>query len=156
MRAGFVGRFVKNIWHYGQSCRGPHLLLPRVLVFPRPVFALTATTGVFSSAESISTSISCFCFSNTSIIVRAMTTGTPNSNNLRNQIQIAFEIGRIDDRDDHVGLWDPGLFAGNDIAGDLFVERRRIEAVKARQIDQLRVLLGNVQTPSLRSTVTPG
>ena len=57
---------------------------------------------------------------------------------LRDEIKISFEICRVDDRDDHIGLRQTGLLAGYHLAGDLFVERRRVEAVQSGQVDEIR------------------
>ena len=56
--------------------------------------------------------------------------------NRRGQHQVAAEVGAIENQQQGVGLGDAGHGAGQDIAGDLFVFRARVQAVDAGQIDQ--------------------
>ena len=61
----------------------------------------------------------------------------PEFEKLGDEIEVAFKIGRIHDRDDRVRASDPCDTPGQHVAGDMFVQRRRIKAVKARQVDQV-------------------
>ena len=63
--------------------------------------------------------------------------GNAEFEKLRDEVEIAFEIGRIDYCDDNVGLWQTGLVARNNVAGDLFIERCRVETVQARNVDEI-------------------
>ena len=57
---------------------------------------------------------------------------------LRHQIEIAFQIGGIDNRDDDIGPRFARLLAENDVDGEHFVGAARRQAVGAGQIDESR------------------
>ncbi len=54
---------------------------------------------------------------------------------------MAAQVGAIQDQQQSIGLGDAGHVAGQDIAGDLFVFRARVQAVDAGQINQHHVVL---------------
>ena len=56
---------------------------------------------------------------------------------LQREAQVQIEVGGIHDDDERIRAALPGLPAEQDIAGNLFVGRRRIEAVGAGKVDQL-------------------
>jgi len=56
---------------------------------------------------------------------------------LHYEIKVTLEIGGVDNRDDGVRFRNTVLLARDDVPGNMLVERRRVEAVKARQIDQV-------------------
>ncbi len=73
------------------------------------------------------------------------------------EAQVEPQVGRVDHADDEFGRRLVGEPSEQEVARDRFVERRRREAVGARQVEHLVQALpgGPVNEPSLRSTVTP-
>jgi hypothetical protein len=58
----------------------------------------------------------------------------PEFEQLRDQVKVAFEIGRIHNRNYHVGTRYAANVASQHFAGDRFIYRCRFQAVKPGQI----------------------
>lgn len=83
--------------------------------------------------------------------------GVAEFEDLRGVVEVALEIRGIDDDDDEGGRRHVGQAVEEDVAGDLFVEGFRAEAVGAGQVEDGDGSGGGrvLSWPSLRSTVTP-
>ena len=76
---------------------------------------------------------------------------------LRRQVEIALQVGRIDDGDDDVGPRLAGVVAEDDVDGDHLVGAARGQAVGAGQVDELEATGRRWRNlPFFVSTVTPG
>ena len=64
---------------------------------------------------------------------------------LRGEIQVAFQVGRIDDRDDDIGPGFALLPAQDDIDSHHLIGTARRQTVGARQVDQIERLTGAIQ-----------
>ena len=88
---------------------------------------------------------------------RATTTGTPSLEHLRGQVEVAVEVGGVDDGEDDVGPRLAGWLPEEQIDRDHLVRAAGGQAVGAGQVDQVEGSVADARPcPFFISTVTPG
>jgi hypothetical protein len=73
--------------------------------------------------------------------------GAARLKQLRGEVEVAFEVGGVDDGDYHVGARDARRAAGQHVARDALVERGGVKAVEAGQVDEPGLRAGRGERP---------